>query len=403
MNDAVMPARSSAGAAGPLLMRASLFKRFRSMAWVGISMMFHDRLKLAGTLFGVLFAVVLGNFQIGTFMSLLGKNRVFVENTPEVDIWLTPPGTRQFQGGKPLSDAILNQARATQGVAWAEPLTVRTAQLALPNGGREPMQLVGTRAPLFKGGPFNIVKGQTKDLLGPNTIFVEDAEREKFGGLNLGSIRELDGHRVQMVGFTWGLLPFGPAFAFAEQSLAREISKIPQSEHTFIMVGVAAGFQATDVRDRLQKLLPDTKAMTRQDFLSEITTYILTATQIGFSFGTSTIMGLLVGLITVALSMFSSVVDNMRQFGTLKAMGARNTDLAMLLFAQSVVYGVVGSLLGLALVTTIATKARNPQLTITIPPVVLGGSLVVMVFMCIVASGLALLRLRKLEPAMVFR
>ncbi len=388
--------------AQPLTGRAGFFGRWRTMAGIALKMMFHEKLKLAGTLFGVVFAVVLGNFQSGTFLALLGKNRMFVENA-KVDIWITPPGTRQFQGGKPLTDAQLNRARATEGVAWAEPLVLQTAQVQLPNGGSEPVSVVGARAPRYVGGPWNMVRGATTDLDQPNAMFFEDAEREKMGGLNLGSLREVSGHKVQVVGFTWGLLPFAPAYAFAEQGLAREILKIPPDQHTFLMVGVSPGADAIAVRERLQQVLPDTRVMTRAEYLHEILVYIITATQIGLSFGISTFMGLLVGLITVALSMFSSVIDNMRQFGTLKAIGSTNTDLARLLLVQAVLYGLIGTLVGLGMVSGMVSGMRNPQLTPVLPIEAFGISAVVMVGVCILASVLALLRLRKLEPAMVFR
>jgi len=247
------------------------------------------------------------------------------------------------------------------------------------------------------------VRGNTEDLLQPGAVFFEDAEREKLGGINLGSVRELAGHKVQAVGFTWGLLPFAPAYAFAEQTLAREILKLAPDKHTFILVGVAPGADHVAVRERLARALPDTRVMTRREYLDAILKYILTETQIGFSFGLSTIMGLLVGLITVALSMFSSVIDNMRQFGTLKAMGATNGDLARLLFVQAVVYGLVGSLLGLGMVASMVSGMRNPQLTPVIPSEAYAITTVLMVGVCVAASVLALLRLRKLEPAMVFR
>lgn len=388
--------------ASPILTKASLFGRARTMAGIGLRMMFYDWLKLLGTLFGVVFAVLLGNFQMGTFLALLGKNRMFVENA-QVDIWVTPPGTRQFQGGKPLTDAQLNRARATPGVAWAEPLVVQTAQLVLPNGGSEPVSLVGTRAPRFAGGPWNVLKGDVGALSIPNGVFVEDAEREKFGGLNLGSVRELAGHKVQVVGLTWGLLPFAPAYAFAEQTLAREILKLPPDKHTFITVGVEPGADAAEVRQRLQEALGDTRVMTRAEYLHEILLYIVTATQIGLSFGTSTFMGLLVGLITVALSMFSSVIDNMRQFGTLKAIGSTTLDLALLLFTQAVVYGVVGSVLGLGAVAAMVQGMRNPQLTPVLLPEAYGITVVLMLGVCLSASLLALARLYRIEPAMVFR
>lgn len=382
--------------------RAGFFARWRTMGSIGIRMMFHDRLKLAGTLFGVVFAVVLGNFQVGTFLALLFKNRMFVENA-QVDVWIAPPGTRQFQAGTPLTDEHLNRARATEGVAWAEPLLLQAAALKLPNGGSEPVSLVGTRAPRFAGGPWNLVAGSREALLQPNAVIFEDAEREKFGGLNPGSVRELSGHKVQVVGFTWGLLPFAPAYAFAEDTLAREIVRAPADKHTFVLVGVRPGVTATEVRARLQASMPDTLVMTRDELQAATLKYILTGTQIGFSFGTSTLMGLLVGLITVALSMFSSVVDNMRQFGTLKAIGASMGDLARLLFVQAVVYGVVGSVIGLGVMGAMVQGIRNASLTPILPGAAVGITVALMAGVCVFASVLALLRLRQLEPAMVFR
>lgn len=389
-------------AARPITTRAGFFARWRTMGAIGVRMMFFDRLKLLGTLFGVVFAVVLGNFQMGTFLALLFKNRMFVESA-HVDVWVTPPGTRQFQGGTPLTDAQLNRARSVPGVAWAEPLLVSTAQLKLPNGGTEPVTLVGARAPRFAGGPWNLVAGKTELLVQPDAVIFEDSEREKLGGLNLGSSRELAGHHVTAVGFTWGLLPFAPAYAFAEQGLAREISHQPEGKHTFLVVGAASGVSKSELRARLQQALPETRVMTREEYLAEILNYILTATQLGFSFGTSTFMGLLVGLITVALSMFSSVVDNMRQFGTFKAIGATTGDLARLLFVQAIVYGVVGSVVGLGVMAAMVQGIRNAQLTPILPMIAVPITLTLMVGVCLVASVLALWRLRQLEPAMVFR
>jgi putative ABC transport system permease protein len=396
------PRRARPVLAQPIKGRPGLLGRWRTMGAIGLRMMFHDRLKLVGTLFGVVFAVVLGNFQTGTFLSLLFKNRMFVENTP-VDIWIAPPGTRQFQAATPLSDSQLNRARATMGVDWAEPLLVAVVQLKLPNGGGEQISLVGTRAPRFAGGPWNLVAGSTDALRQPNAVIFEDAEREKFGGLNLGSVREVNGHKAQVVGFTWGLLPFAPAYAFGELDLVREIAKFPADKQSFVMVKVKPGESVATVKERLQAALPDTRVLTRDEYMHEILMYILTATQIGFSFGTSTFMGLLVGLITVALSMFSSVVDNMRQFGTLKAIGSTNGDLARLLFVQAVSYGVLGSIIGLGAVSSLIQAMRNPQLTPVLPWQAFVITLVMMVVACVVASVLALLRLRKLEPALVFR
>jgi putative ABC transport system permease protein len=115
------------------------------------------------------------------------------------------------------------------------------------------------------------------------------------------------------------------------------------------------------------------------------------------------VFGLLIGLIIVALSMFSSVIDNLREFGTLKAIGATTTDLAKLLFVQSVTYAVLGSLVGSFLVTRISGGIRSAQLQMFVPPQMTLITWALMIGMCVAASTLALMRIRKVEPGMVFR
>ena len=113
--------------------------------------------------------------------------------------------------------------------------------------------------------------------------------------------------------------------------------------------------------------------------------------------------GVIVGFVIVALSMFSAVVDNVREFGTLKAMGARTWDLAKLLFVQAIGYAFIGSTVGLFLVTRMAEGMRSPNLILVLPWWMYVGTFGFMTFLCIFASSLALLRVRSVEPGMVFR
>jgi putative ABC transport system permease protein len=388
--------------AKPLVGRASLRERWATMAHVAIAMMFHDRLKLIGTLAGVFFAVVLSNQQAGTFLGLLRKNTMFVDHS-NADIWIVPPDTFQLVAGRNISDAVLNSARSTPGVAWAEPLLFGVTTMVLPEGGTEQVTLVGTKAPRFPGGPWNMVVGSPEVLLDPDTMIFEDSQREKYGNLSLGSWREVGGYRVRAGGFTWGLLPFAPAYAFADLPLARRILNVPTNRQTFVLAGVQPGVSVDEVAAQLQKRVPEVKVVSRDRFRREIVNYLLTQTAIGVSFGTSTMFGLIIGFVTVSLSMFSSVVDNIRQFGTLKAIGSTTSDLAKLLIVQSVIFALLGSLIGIAAVVKIAEATRSPKLAIVLPPQMLAGTVVLMILLCVSASCLSLLRLRKVEPGMVFR
>lgn len=388
--------------AAPITTRASWWKRFLVMSTVAVRMILHDRLKSLGTLVGVVFATLLANQQAGTFIGLLEKNTMLVSNT-RADVWIVPATLPTLQSASPMSVSVLHRAAVTPGVAWAEPLAYGGASLKVPGGGTEPLTIVGTRLPRAAGGPWNIVLGSVGDLREPGALFFENAERRKYGGLNLRSQRELNGHTVHAVGFTWGLIPFGPAYAFAEYEQARELLHLDRDQVSFVLVGAEPGQTPEQLRDALRARLPDAQVLTSREFEAKIRRYLLTQTAIGVSFGTSTLFGLIVGFVIVALTMFSSVIDNLREFGTLKAIGATNGDLAIILVVQSVLFALVGTLVGLTLVTRIAEAIRSANLAMVLPPWLYLGTFAAMTLMCIAASSLALVRVRSVEPGMVFR
>jgi putative ABC transport system permease protein len=265
------------------------------------------------------------------------------------------------------------------------------------------VRLVGTELPAAKGGPFHIVAGQTSDLALPDAVFFEDSRRELFGGLNIGSVREVNGHRVHTVGFTSGLVPFGPSFAFTSFDTARVILNRPSDEVNYVMVGLAPGTPLEEVVRSLQRTFPDQLVLSRADISRRTVLYILKESGIGQSIGMGVLMSLFCGFAIVSLTMFSAVVDHVREFGTLKAIGATNLDLAKLLLAQALTCAVAGATIGEAIVAQLVTVVRGPELPMALPVWLMGGTIVGMVVICVAASIMALLRVRAIEPAMVFR
>ena len=388
--------------AAPLPGRAPLLTRWRAMGHAALRMMFHGKLKMAGTMFGVVFAVILSNQQAGTFLGLLQKNTMLVDNAG-ADIWITPPGTMQVQAGGVLPANAATRARVTPGVAWAEPLIFAGATVKRPDGATEAVTLLGVEWPAGRGGPWNVVAGDRDALAQPDTMVFEDSQRDKFGGMNLGSVREVNGRTVRAGAFTWGLVPFGPSYAFAEYDLARMIARVDADRTSFVLAGVTPGEDPARVAAALRERIPEAAVFTKQELRASTIRYILTRTAIGVTFGTATVFGLIVGFVIVALTMFSSVLDNLREFGTLKAIGSTTGDLAVLLLVQSVTYATLGSILGLAVVSLLANGIRSAQLAMNLSPVLFGGTYVLMLLLCMFASTLSVLRIRKLEPAMVFR
>jgi putative ABC transport system permease protein len=375
--------------------------RWRATISLAIRMAFHARAKFVGTLLGVVFAAMLANFQLGTMFGLLAKNTSFVDNA-NADLWIVPPATTFAQPGQRQRTSLLDQARIVPGVSRASALIMVGTSIAKPGGGSEAITLVGVDLDTMLGGPFNMVAGHADVLHAPDTVIMEDAQRERFGGLNLESVREIGGQRVRVGGFTWGLLPFGPAYAFADLDLAREIGKVPTDELSFVLVDVADGADIAAVAAELQRQIPTATVIARDAFHDLIVSTLLSQ-QLGITFGVSTLFGLVIGFVIVLLSMYSSVIDNLRELGTLKAIGYTNLDLMRMLVVQAMVYAVLGSIVGLGLVAGAAEGIRSANLSLVIPlPLVLATPPAMMI-LCVLASFLAFYRAARLEPGMVFR
>jgi putative ABC transport system permease protein len=376
---------------------------FRFMARLGVSMLWHDKLKLAGTLVGVAFAVLMSNFQSALFLGLLLRNTMYVDRVA-ADVWITPKNTQILEGNDgTIPKNIVPVTRSVKGVAWAAPILIGAAGVKLPTGGQKSVRLVGTELPAARGGPFHIVAGKTSDLTQPDALFFEDSRREVMGGINLGSVREVSGHRVQAVGFTSGLVPFGPSYAFASFDTAREILGTPNDEANYIMIGLAPGADVNDVVRRLQRTFPDQLVIPRADLRLRTIFYVLNESGIGQSIGMGVVMALLCGFVIVSLTMFSAVVDHVREFGTLKAIGATNMDLTKLLLAQAVTCAVAGATVGLAVVAQLVSLIRGPELPMALPAWLMGATVAGMVVICVFASIMALMRVRAIEPGIVFR
>ena len=376
---------------------------WRFMAKTGISMLFHDRLKLAGTLAGVVFAVLMSNFQASIFFALLLRNTMYVDRS-DAAIWIVPPGTQMLQGNDgTMTDNVVSVARTVDGVAWSSPLIMSAAQVKLPAGGNQAITVIGSELPDLHGGPIHVVAGDPQSLSAPDSMFFEDSRREILGSINRGSVREVNGHAVTVVGFTYGLIPFNPPLAFASYDTAREILGRGEHDVSYVMVGLKPGADAAKVRDAMSKIFPDQLVLTKAQLHDRTNAYIIKQSGIGGMIGSGVLMAVICGFVIVALMMFSSVVENLREFGTLKAIGATNKDLAKLLVTQAVTAGVIGVLLGETGVHWLFAAVKNPEMLLGQQWWMLVVTLIGMTGMCVLASTLALLRVRSVEPAMVFR
>ena len=177
---------------------------------------------------------------------------------------------------------------------------------------------------------------------------------------------------------------------------------MPSDELSFVLVDVAEGADVARVKADLERRVPSAMVLARDEF-HDLITYTLLSQQLGITFGVSTLFGLVIGFVIVLLSMYSAVLDNLRELGTLKAIGFSNLDLMRMLVVQAIVYALIGSVLGLGLVAGAAEGIRSANLSLVIPSTLVMITPVAMVVLCVAASFLAFYRAARLEPGIVFR
>jgi putative ABC transport system permease protein len=207
---------------------------------------------------------------------------------------------------------------------------------------------------------------------------------------------------VQVAGFTWGLLPFSPSLAFTEYDTARQLLEIPSDRLNYVVVGLEPEANVARVQAELQSLVPEA-AVKRSDEIRESTTqFVLFDQGVGIMVLSAMFIDLLVGFAIVSLAMFTSVLENVREFATMKAIGATMYDLAKLLFVQAVLFAAAGTCIGIIAICMMVWSGRSARYNLILSPASVLESIVMVFVLCIAASMLALLKLRKVEPGMVF-
>lgn len=370
------------------------------IAW---RMLLHDKPKSAGTLFGVFFAVTLISQQLAVLLGLIGL-MVKLPRSIDADLWITGEKTETADFGVDIPTQKLYQALGTEGLAWAEPLLMAAGTIKLPDGSTEAVRILGSAAPRFVAGPFQLHEGsRLEDFATPSAIFIDWADRAKFGNPQIGDILELNGKRARVAGFTEGMRPFGVLYVLATLENARDFAGNNGETITYVLAKAAPGVSVETLRENLRARLSDVAIFTGEELASMSRSYWLTRTSIGLNFGIQVGFAVVVGLTVVALTLFSSVVDRLREFGTIKALGARKKDLRRLMLAQALIFAGVGYALGmLAFLGMSAGMAKSGGVAESPPALFLGVALFTLL-LCVSSALLAGRRVFKLEPAIVFR
>jgi putative ABC transport system permease protein len=363
----------------------------------------HDRLRFAITVAGVAFAVTLVLVQVGLFMGLLDKATVTIRKA-HADIWVTSRNTPNVDFAHSFPESAVLRVRGVPGVARADNLIVSFMNIQLPSGAEESTQVYALENFEAWDLPWRVSEGDVADLRrGMNMLLDRSAER-RFGPFAVGEYREILGRRFKIVGTTAEAESFTTApVSFMNYGTAQELNQRLQGMTTYILVRVAAGAAPERVASEIRRRLPYNDVHTRAEWAARSRAYWIVSTGLGMNMGVTVFLGILVGIVVVGQTLYTSAVEHLREFGTVKAIGGSNWDIYRILGEQALIAAVVGFALGGTLSCVMRPVMAQLSLNVLVSPSFALAVFVGTVVMCLGAAMLSFRRVASIDPALVFR
>lgn len=372
---------------------------------LAIKAMLADRGKFLACLCGVAFSVVLVNLQGGLLAGLIGKASLLVDYG-RADIWVGHRHMNNVDIGSFIPERWVHRLRSVEGVERAEPYVVMFSQATMPDGKFENVIVVGSEASSLLGNAWEMADGDASAVRNPDGILIDACDQEKLGHCRLGDVREINGRRARVVGMTKGVVGFTTdpyVFTTIDRARQKYATAVPPGYCSYFLVTAKPGTDPAVLAERLRERVPDLDVYDRPTYSRMCAVYWLTRTGIGISFGLAAVLGLLVGLAIVAQTLYASVTERAREFGTLKALGADDRCVARFLLSQALGAALLGSVLGLLASVVMSLVMSSPRAPVVLTLPVAGVSVALVSAVCLIAAWLPYWRIRRIDPASVLR
>ena len=363
----------------------------------------HDKVRLTVTLTGIVFAVVLIVIELGLYVGFTQTTSCLIDHSG-ADLWVTSKHVPYLELGTPFNERKLYQVKAVSGVADAEKFINSWTRWNRLDGAQETVQVVGFNPDADLGGPWNVVEGSIRDLKTPDGVMVDEVYKKKLGVSRIGEVFEINGHRARVVGFTRGIRAFTTdPYVFTSFRHAQDYAPLRDDQTTYILVKTEPGANVDEVRTNILARVKDVDVLTSAEFSRTTQRYWTLTTGAGIAILLAAVLGLIVGFVVVAQTIYATTMDHLKEFGTLKAMGAPNSYVYKVILIQAAVGGVIGYALGM-IISGFVVRFAQPAGA----PILMNGWMTISIFlltlfMCAGAALVSINKVTRLDPAMVFK
>jgi len=370
------------------------------LAWRNLT---RDRVRFAITIVGVGFSVVLMALQTALLIGFAITSSSLIDRA-SADFWIVPKGTRNVDQSSDLTERRRYQALATSGVASAEKLIVRFLPWKRPDGGVETVIVVGVDPNSPAVRPWNFIAGSVDSLKIPDGVVIDRLYARKLGIDRIGEVVEINGHRARIVGLTSGVRAFTQApYIFTAFKTAQIIGEIPTDRTTYLLINAKPGADLSKLRERLEHRFPGLDVWKASAFSWQTQKYWLLTTGAGAGLVVAAGLGLIVGIVIVAQTLYAATVERLPEYATLRAMGAGNAYLHWIILKQSSLGAIFGYALGMIVAEAVMFMARDGTAALILPWPIVFSLAIITLLMCSGGAIVSIRNLRKVDPAMVFK
>ena len=374
------------------------------MWWLARKTLLYKKGRFAITVMGITFSAVLAINQVALYLGMMGNATALIRYA-DADIWVTSKNIQNLDFANLFPERRINQVNALPDVLWAKRLILTWGFLKLADGAREQVQIVGFDPESRVGAPWSMVEGDAADIRGGRYMILDRTSTPRLGPMPIGSIWELNEKRFKLVGLSNGIRTFTTApFVFVSYEQAQALAGAAGAEQTAFIVGkLREPATANRVVETLRNTLKDNDVYTGRDFVLKTARYWTMQTGIGMALFLTALLGLMVGGAVVGQTVYAGTVEHLREFGTLKAMGARNSDLYKVSLFWAGINAVIGFVLGSALVVLLHGAMEQFGVSLYLGPELFAILFVALLGTCFVAAHFSIVQVKTLDPLMVFK
>jgi putative ABC transport system permease protein len=357
-----------------------------------------NRVRLLASVGGVALALTLTLALDAIYAGVANQLTTYVDRAG-ADVWVAQAGVRNLHMvASWLPDSVTDEVRAVPRVAGVTPILYSTDTIAARDE-RAVAYVIGLPADATMGGPWNVVEGA--DRVGRGEIIIDRGFARK-AGVSIGDSVTVLGGEARIVGLSEGTASLLNSVAFVSFDDFRAM-RGDGPVVSFVLVKVAPGASPETVAAAIERQVPSVTAQSKADVSAQERRLVMDMSADVISI--MNIIGFVVGLAVVALTVYVATLARRREYGVLKALGARNGALYRVVLAQAALSVALGFLVAVAITSllVLVVPLAGLGLALSISPASLAK---VGLFALVIAGLAAILPVRQvssLDPAVVFR